>query len=128
MITARKLMIFAPLSSKWLLLPQGCGLGFSCSLQRSRDIREEVESAAGLDGVDRGAEGRIVVGAGRMCLVGVDVGHTGGSSHYSGGVERALHQELVEVARARHSAVISADFPWLGGILGYLAARDPRKH
>ena len=74
-------MILAPFSFKVMSLPQGCGLRFSCGLQRSRNVREEVEAGAGLNGVDRGAEGRIVVGAVGVGLVGVDVGHTGGSSH-----------------------------------------------
>ena len=93
-------MILAPFSFKVMSLPQRCGLGFSCGLQGSRNVREEVESAAGLNGIDRGAEGRVVVGAVGVGLVGVDVG---------GGIAQRYRRDLValEVLGRGMAAVVN---------------------
>ena len=68
---------------------------FRRSLETVRDIVEEIETCALLNGIDGRDPG--TVGLPGMGHIGEDIGTTLGVGHVAGGVEGALHQALVEM-------------------------------
>ena len=107
-----------------LVGPEGGGGGLRGVLEIGRDVREEVESGAGLDGVDgRYEAGVIVLDAARVGLVGHDVGDAPGGAHRAVAPEGAFHDALIEVRRdgdVEAAALERPGFGRVGRVPGFL--------